>query len=115
MKNLLITGLFWLFLIPVAFAQHQITGKVTDEHSGDPLPGVNIRAEGGGQTAMTDYNGAYTISVPKSTNLLFSFIGYKTKKISTENLATLNVALSSESESLQEIVVTGYTKVKKPT
>lgn len=113
MKNLLITGLFWLFLIPVAFAQQQITGKVTDEHSGDPLPGVNIRSEGGGQTTMTDFNGAYTISVPKSTNLLFSFIGYKTKKINSGTLATLNVALSSESESLQEIVVTGYTKVKK--
>jgi TonB-linked SusC/RagA family outer membrane protein len=113
MKKILMTSLFWLLFIPVALAQQQITGKVTDEHSGDPLPGVNIKTEGGGQTAMTDYNGSYTINAGKSTNLLFSFIGYKTKKINTGDLKVLNVALSSESESLQEIVVTGYTKVKK--
>nr|WP_315158580.1 TonB-dependent receptor [uncultured Flavobacterium sp.] len=114
MKTIFITGLFWLFLIPVAFAQQQITGRVTDKLSGDPLPGVNIHAEGVSQAVTSDYNGTYSISVPKSSILVFTFIGYHPRKFNVGDLTVINAGLTAEAEDLKEIVIsTGYTKVKK--
>ncbi|WP_432221121.1 SusC/RagA family TonB-linked outer membrane protein [Flavobacterium sp. TMP13] len=113
MKKFLFTSLFWLLLVPAAFAQQQISGTVTDDLSGEPLPGVNIRLDGSREAVMTDFNGGFSITATKSSVLSFSYIGYKTKKVTVADDKTLNVALTSESESLQEIVVTGYTKVRK--
>ncbi|MEN9909777.1 MAG: hypothetical protein RLZZ540_2926 [Bacteroidota bacterium] len=113
MKNFLITSLFWLLLVPVAFAQQQIKGTVLDELSGEPLPGVNVHVEGTQVTTITDSNGVYTISGSNFKSLSFSFIGYKTKKVTVGVLKLINVKLTSELQSLQEIVVTGYTRVKK--
>ncbi len=113
MKNFLITGLLWLFFIPIAFAQQQITGKVSDAVTGELLPGVNVHLDGTKNGVVSDMNGAFSISVSKTASLTFSYIGYKTKKVSVGTSKVLNVSLIADSQALQEVVVTGYTKTKK--
>ncbi len=61
-------------------ATGQIQGKISDQVTGDPLPGANIILEGTAIGAATDSKGEYRITKipPGSFNLKVTFIGYKT-------------------------------------
>ena len=61
MKKLLLLSLAWVWLIPVAMAQQQVSGTVTDYSNGEPLPGVNIIIKGTTNGTITDIDGAYRI------------------------------------------------------
>ena len=97
------------FLLPVfVFSQTTITGNVTDEANGLPLPGVNVVVKGTTTGASTDFDGNYTISVSQGDVLVFSYLGYTTKEITYEGGATLNVSLSEDVSTLNEVVLIGY-------
>ncbi len=97
-------------------AQVQVTGKVLDGDSTDPLPGVNVLVEGTSTGTITDINGYYSISVSTGEeNLVFSFIGYQTQTIPIQNRSQIDINLSQSVTSLAEIVVTGYTSQSKRT
>jgi len=58
-----------------------ITGKVNDE-SGAPIRGANIVSVGSTSGTVTDADGNFSITMPKSNGrLAVSFIGYKTETI----------------------------------
>ena len=62
-------------------AEITVSGHVKDFESSQPLPGVNVIVKGTTIGTTTDANGNYTLTVPKSDNvLIFSFIGYATKE-----------------------------------
>lgn len=85
-----------------------ISGKVTDAEGGEPLPGVNIVIQGSNIGTITDLDGNYNISVTdEDVVLIFSFIGYATQNIRVGNLDVINVQLSPDVQSLEEVVVTG--------
>ncbi|MFB0947685.1 MAG: SusC/RagA family TonB-linked outer membrane protein, partial [Spirosomataceae bacterium] len=66
------------------------------------------------QGTITDGDGAFTLSVTASNPILvFSSIGYITKEISLDNQTIVNVTLSEDSRSLEEVIVTGYTITNK--
>ena len=75
-------------------ADISITGKVTDEKTKSPIPGVSVKVKNGTTTAVTDENGVYKISVPnEQTVLLFSYIGYDVQEVAVGNLKNVNVIL----------------------
>ncbi|HNG89201.1 MAG TPA: carboxypeptidase-like regulatory domain-containing protein, partial [Saprospiraceae bacterium] len=106
------TGLLLSMLLLTAFAaqaQFRATGIVTDADSGDPLIGATVAVKGGKTGTVTDVNGAFTLSVnERSAVLVFSYTGYNSveRTVDAGNSVT-NVALSSSSSSLDEVVVTG--------
>ncbi|UII22883.1 SusC/RagA family TonB-linked outer membrane protein [Fulvivirga ligni] len=107
MKNLLLTGLFMALLIPGAWAQFQVSGKVTDPLENAPIPGVNIVVEGSSVGTTTDMQGNYSLQVPnENAVLVFSFIGYTTKEVTVGNQTTINIELSQDVTELGEVVVT---------
>jgi len=57
----------------------QITGKITDEETKEPLPGVNVMIKGTYYGAATDLQGNYTIRSmnPGQYTMEISMIGYK--------------------------------------
>jgi len=116
LKLLMIFKILLVFTFMVAspvFAQ-TVTGTVTDETSGDPLPGVNIVIEGTTIGSVTDLNGKYSIDVPgPETTLTFSFIGYVPQSIVVSNRTVIDVALAMELTELSEVVVVGYGTQKK--
>jgi len=64
--------------------------------------------------ASTDFDGNFTISnVQKGETLVFSFIGYNTKEFLVNNANFINVTLSEDTQSLEEVVVIGYGTQKK--
>jgi TonB-linked SusC/RagA family outer membrane protein len=93
--------------------QKSISGKVSDS-TGAPLPGVTIRIKGTTQGTVTDINGKYSFSnIPDKAVLLFSFVGMKNQEIQVAGKTEINTSLEDESESLSEVVVTGYGNFKK--
>ena len=100
--------------LEVLMQQKIITGKVTDVSNGEPMTGVNILVKGTTVGTTTDINGQYSINVPGSSDILvFSFIGYKIEEIPISGRSLINIALSSEALSLEEVVVIGYGTMKK--
>uniref|UniRef100_UPI003593AF45 SusC/RagA family TonB-linked outer membrane protein n=1 Tax=Persicitalea sp. TaxID=3100273 RepID=UPI003593AF45 len=109
------TFLIWSFslLVSAAFAQ-TITGKVTDE-SGQPLPGVNVVEKSTTNGTSTNASGAFSIATTSSSPILiFSFVGYGSQEIATNNRNTLNITMAPDDKLLSEVVVVGYgTQQKK--
>ncbi len=85
-----------------------ITGKVTSADDGSALPGVHVLVKGSSNATQTDATGNYSISVPLTGGrLIFSMIGMGSQEIAIKHQSVINVKLSSDSKSLQEVVVTG--------
>lgn len=110
----------WILIIPLTFntplksfaqeaGQISVSGKVTDEQSGETLPGVNILVKGSNMGTVTDVEGFYSINVPdENDTLVFSSIGYVTQEIAVNARNEVNVALATDVQSLEEVVVVGY-------
>ncbi|SOD92387.1 SusC/RagA family TonB-linked outer membrane protein [Spirosoma fluviale] len=113
MKNFLLLLLItWCSLLATnasAQQERQVTGKVTSAEDGNPLPGVSIVAKGTTRGTQTDADGNYTLSVPVNIGtLVYSFVGVVTQEVSIGNRAAIDVALSNDTRSLDEVIVTGY-------
>lgn len=99
-----------LLLLPLSiFAQQTITGKVTEESTGEGLPGVDIIVKGTTRGTSTDFDGNYSLdNINTDDVLIFSFMGYSTTEVVVTTNQTINVALNEDTESLDEVVVIGY-------
>ena len=98
--------------IPATAQQITVSGQVTDATDGQPLIGVGVMLPGGGGT-VTDYDGHYVIQAPKNATLTFSSLGYSNVTEEINGRTTINVALSPDTQALDEVVVLGYTTQKK--
>lgn len=91
-----------------------VTGKVTAQDDGSPVPGVNVLEKGTNNGTVTDSDGNYRISVGTGSTLVFSFVGYVTQESSVGGQSAINISLASDVTSLSEVVVVGYgTQEKK--
>ena len=92
-----------------------IRGTVRDEE-GQPLPGVTVLVKGTVTGVATDINGKFELKCePNSTIVLvFSFVGMRNKEITVgDQQEEVSVVLEAETESLDEVIVTGYQKISK--
>ncbi|MBF4469944.1 SusC/RagA family TonB-linked outer membrane protein [Flavobacterium sp. HJJ] len=90
-----------------------LQGTVKDA-AGLTMPGVNILEKGTQNSTTTDFDGKYTIKLTKQGAVLsFSFVGFKTKEVTTAGKTKLDVSLADDSNTLNEVVVVGYGTVKK--
>src|SRR5690606_1752982 len=114
MKKLLLANLLWVWLLPTAMAQQQVSGKVTDYSTGEPLPGVNILVKGTTTGTISDIQGNYSMSVSgNDAVLVFSFIGYETYEVAVGAQRTINAQLMPDLTTLEEVVVVGYGTMKR--
>lgn len=107
-----------LLILPVLlFSQEQkeITGTITAETDGSPLPGVTVLDTSDPTNgAVADFDGFYRITVKNTgTKLKFSYLGFKEQTISIDGRTTINVQLSEDLAQLDEVVVVGYGTQKK--
>jgi TonB-linked SusC/RagA family outer membrane protein len=108
MKKLLQSLFILMFVAVTAMAQDRtITGTVTSQDDGLPIPGVSVKVRGTQTGAVTAANGKYSVSVPSgSTQLEFSFIGFTTQIKTIGASTTVNANLVLDSKTLTEVVVT---------
>ena len=93
----------------------EIRGVVKDKN-GDPLPGVTVLVGGTTLGTATDGKGEFLLKVPEqeSVALHFSFVGMKTRElVFKKGQQPLTVVMEEDSESIEEIVVTGYQQIEK--
>jgi len=108
-SRLSVLAILVLGAIMIAFTQTRtITGKVLDS-SGKPLPGVSVSVNNSSKPAFTDSNGNYKITIgPEDKVLVFSMVGYSTKKEKIGERTVINITMKEEKVALEEMVVTGY-------
>jgi iron complex outermembrane receptor protein len=113
MKTLFSFFLF-VFFAQWIYAQEtwQIFGVVTDVENEDPLFGVSVSVEGLPLGTVTDFNGKFSLNVPKGKSIVFSYVGYKTQTIAVKNSNLLVVKMEYESFMLDEVVAIGYGSIK---
>lgn len=90
-----------------------VSGKVTDKATGEGIPGVTVLEKGTSNGTVTDLNGNYRLTVGSSAVLVFSSIGYTTMEFDASSQSALDVQLSEDVQSLDEVVVIGYGEVEK--
>ena len=97
-----------------AYLERSLQGIVMDEN-GETLPGVNVVVKGTTEGTVTDIDGKYSLTVSDNSQVLvFSSVGFITQEITIGNRTTVNVSMSSDIQSLEEVVVIGYgTQQKK--
>src|SRR5688500_2363651 len=84
-----------------------VTGRVTGQEDGSPLPGVNVVLKGTTNGTATDADGRYSLTVPADGGILvFSFIGLETQEIAVGTRTTVDVPMQSDVTQLSEVVVT---------
>jgi TonB-linked SusC/RagA family outer membrane protein len=106
-KHLLKLTLLLLFASVSAFAQQQVTGKVTSAADGSPIPGVSVLVKGSTAGTTTDADGKFTVNAPTGAEtLVISFIGFATQEVSILNKSNVDVALQEDATELTEVVVT---------
>lgn len=99
-------------MLPNAFAQQKLSGKVTDQ-SGVVI-GAAVMVQGTTNGAVTEGDGTYTLNnVPANAKIEISCLGYKTQVIEVGGRAVINVTLVEDTEMVEETVVIGYAVQKK--
>jgi TonB-linked SusC/RagA family outer membrane protein len=109
MRTILLTCLTALGLLLSASVMAQsktVTGTVTDADTKETLPGVNVVVKGTTIGVMTDVKGAYSIKVSEGQVLQFSSIGYIAQEITVGSGNLIDVALATNIQTLNEVVVT---------
>jgi TonB-linked SusC/RagA family outer membrane protein len=115
-KKLLATFTLLFILIGSVFAQQRtISGTVTAESDGMPLPGVTVVVQGSpGIGTVTNADGEYSLRVPDDADaLVFSFVGMETQTIDIGTSNLVDAVLKTSTEALEEVVVVGYGTQKK--
>jgi len=111
-KVFLIKTAIILLTACAAFAQTAIKGSVKDSTSNESIPGVTVKVKGTQTVAATDANGNFSITVPASATLVFSYIGYKTREVDITNQTTVNIRLAQTAGQLKDVVVTAMNQSK---
>ncbi|MFD1615660.1 SusC/RagA family TonB-linked outer membrane protein [Gelatiniphilus marinus] len=96
------------FVVQLSFAQEKtVSGTITDS-SGLPLPGATVLIKGTTTGTSSDFDGNYSIKANQGATLVISFIGYTTREVVVGTSNTINVQLSDDTTSLEEVVVTAF-------
>ena len=110
MKKIYIIGLF-ISICHLLTAQNELTGKITDEKTGESVAGATIYIPELKTGAIADQNGEYKIeNLPKTKVVVqVSFLGYKSV-VQTINLAITsaqNFVMEQAITEMNEVVITG--------
>ncbi|MFA4867264.1 MAG: von Willebrand factor type A domain-containing protein [Pedobacter sp.] len=83
-----------------------ITGTVIDKMSRQPIPGVQVSTMNNKKYVVTNKDGKYKITIEnESSQLKFTYIGYKTQTIKIGNSLIINIELEATNLRLKEMVI----------
>jgi ferric enterobactin receptor len=103
---------------PVAPPKHYmfaLTGRITDQKTGESLPGASVRIRGTDLSALTNTSGNFTIlNIPSDTSLVeVSFTGYQPDVFRLDSSSVkggVNFSLYPSLNALSQVVITGKKK-----
>ena len=81
-----------------------IKGIIRDKSG--PMAGVTVSIKGSNKGTITDANGVFELEVDEQAILVISFVGYKTIEVPVASQTSLDITLTEDIASLNEVVVT---------
>ncbi len=89
------------------FQPQKISGKVTDERTGETMVGVTIQVKGTTSGTTTSVDGTFTIELQVADAVLvFSYLGYDSKEVAATEVYIMNVSMLQIATQLESVVVT---------
>lgn len=108
--------LFLCLFLPshLLFAQQKITGRIINNADKQPVVGATVQVRGTKTATSTGTDGSFTITAAGNVVLVISSVGYDKQEIAVDGRSTIgDIALTTATSALNEIVVTGYSSQKK--
>lgn len=99
--------LLLIFQIPAYGQKKQVTGKVTNAETGEPLSGVSVIVESSKAGVTTNNEGFFKIDAQIGDNLLISMIGFSSQSFRVNESNELNIVMKPAIGSLSDIVLVG--------
>ncbi|MGN6639107.1 MAG: SusC/RagA family TonB-linked outer membrane protein [Mucilaginibacter sp.] len=97
----------------VVTAQTRVTGKVIGSDDKQPVIGATVKIKGTNLGVVTDVNGNFVISANTNDVLTITYVGYQSKSVTVTGPSLGTIVLDVTANSLNEVVVTGYTAQRK--
>lgn len=110
--RLTLTSFLLCFALFANAQQKEITGKVTDASTSEPLPGVTVSVKGTSTGTITMIDGTFKVMANTSDVLVFSFIGYESQEVPAST-PSINIILKPSTVDVEEVVVIGYGTQRK--
>ncbi|WP_281813866.1 carboxypeptidase-like regulatory domain-containing protein [Parabacteroides goldsteinii] len=87
---------------------------IVKDINGEPLFGVNVSVKGSTTGTITDEEGAYSFANlnPKDI-LVFSYLGMLSQEVTIGSRTEINIVMAEDVIGLEDVVVTGYTSMKR--
>lgn len=118
MQNIIIRRVWTIFISLIIYATsvmaQNITGRVVDIQTKEPVIGAAVKIKGSKVGTITDVNGGFNINVnQKDAELQVSYIGYKAQLVKIAGRNTVIINLEEDVVALDQVVVIGYGVQKK--
>lgn len=89
-----------------------ISGTVTDD-KGTPVPFANIFIKGTRLGVIADAEGRFILRTPPNGYIVVNTVGFKEQQLKISRNAHYNIILAAQENHLSEVVVVGYSSVRK--
>lgn len=97
-----------------SLAQTRVIGLVTEKGTGEPMPAISVVIKNASSGTLTDLDGNYSIEVKSADDILqFSCLGYRTEEVKVDGRSRIDVRMTSDINTLDEVVVLGYTSIRR--
>ena len=94
-------------------AQRTIAGRVQDDNS-QPVVGASVIVKGTKTGTVTDSKGNFALNISANAKtLVVSAVGFNEQEITIGSESALSVTLKQDTRSMEQIVVTGYSREKR--
>lgn len=114
-SGLLLSSVFCLIGLQAFAQQQQVSGRVLDASSGDPLPGATISTHAGKTGTVSGEGGKFTLSISPDDTITVSVLGYDPQEIVFSGQNELKIKLNQSSHQLDQLVVVGYGEQSRAT
>ena len=94
-----------------AFAQSQVSGKITSSEDGTPVIGASIKVAGTNTGTVTDVDGNFSLNAPAGAKLEITYIGMNSKTVKAGR--NMKITLDPDDTVLDDVVVVAYGTAKK--
>ncbi|TDO99151.1 SusC/RagA family TonB-linked outer membrane protein [Flavobacterium sp. 245] len=95
----------------IAVDRVKVKGKVIDENK-LPIPGATITETSSSNSAVSNFDGEFEITVGEGKTIEVSYLGYKTKVVAVQK-GFMTIQLEPNTAELSEVLVVGYGKQSK--
>lgn len=115
MKNIVLLLMSCCFLTTASLAQKKLVEGRVYSADGETLPGVSILVKGTQFGTTTDADGKFSLQVEPSDVLVVSFIGFNTQEVTVGDRTFLDIQLSTNITTLDEVIVVGFGETRRIT